>query len=222
MLADRKPCTRSAPFVYVCFKPLGSNPNQQGKEAWPTVRLACRPLNLRLLFRQTRCQLKCIHTSIFTLGAWLKDVEFTVKEAVSRYSDWVRCRRAALFSHLLPYVCVPLLLLQGTPVFVHAGPFANIAHGNSSVLADKLALKLVGRDGFVGKSARSLHTDRTHNHKSFWGDRIYVLGRGVVDVQASKAWASLAGEIKLWIIIWFWWWTSACSPAAATFDLHPS
>uniref|UniRef100_A0A4W6CMZ0 formate--tetrahydrofolate ligase n=1 Tax=Lates calcarifer TaxID=8187 RepID=A0A4W6CMZ0_LATCA len=40
-------------------------------------------------------------------------------------------------------------LESGTPVFVHAGPFANIAHGNSSVLADKLALKLVGRDGFV-------------------------------------------------------------------------
>ncbi|XP_054618275.1 monofunctional C1-tetrahydrofolate synthase, mitochondrial isoform X3 [Dunckerocampus dactyliophorus] len=39
--------------------------------------------------------------------------------------------------------------LEGSPVFVHAGPFANIAHGNSSVLADKLALKLVGRDGFV-------------------------------------------------------------------------
>uniref|UniRef100_A0A8C0UCD0 formate--tetrahydrofolate ligase n=1 Tax=Cyanistes caeruleus TaxID=156563 RepID=A0A8C0UCD0_CYACU len=39
--------------------------------------------------------------------------------------------------------------LEGTPVFVHAGPFANIAHGNSSVLADKIALKLVGKDGFV-------------------------------------------------------------------------
>ncbi|TSR99409.1 Monofunctional C1-tetrahydrofolate synthase, mitochondrial [Bagarius yarrelli] len=38
---------------------------------------------------------------------------------------------------------------QGTPVFVHAGPFANIAHGNSSVLADQLALKLVGEDGYV-------------------------------------------------------------------------
>lgn len=38
---------------------------------------------------------------------------------------------------------------EGTPVFVHAGPFANIAHGNSSILADKLALKLVGKDGFV-------------------------------------------------------------------------
>ena len=45
-----------------------------------------------------------------------------------------------------------LLLPQGTPVFVHAGPFANIAHGNSSVLADKIALKLVGEGGFVGKS----------------------------------------------------------------------
>jgi formyltetrahydrofolate synthetase len=41
--------------------------------------------------------------------------------------------------------------LQGTPVFVHAGPFANIAHGNSSILADKIALKLVGEEGFVGK-----------------------------------------------------------------------
>lgn len=35
---------------------------------------------------------------------------------------------------------------------MHAGPFANIAHGNSSVLADKIALKLVGQEGFVGKS----------------------------------------------------------------------
>ena len=34
-------------------------------------------------------------------------------------------------------------------MFVHAGPFANIAHGNSSILADKIALKLVGGSGFV-------------------------------------------------------------------------
>jgi len=32
--------------------------------------------------------------------------------------------------------------VEGTPVFVHAGPFANIAHGNSSIIADKIALKL--------------------------------------------------------------------------------
>src|ERR1043166_357449 len=39
--------------------------------------------------------------------------------------------------------------LEGTPAFVHAGPFANIAHGNSSIVADKIALKLVGPEGFV-------------------------------------------------------------------------
>jgi formyltetrahydrofolate synthetase len=32
--------------------------------------------------------------------------------------------------------------LEGTPVMVHAGPFGNIAHGNSSIVADKIALKL--------------------------------------------------------------------------------
>jgi len=32
--------------------------------------------------------------------------------------------------------------LEGQPAFVHAGPFANIAHGNSSIIADKIAIKL--------------------------------------------------------------------------------
>ncbi len=32
--------------------------------------------------------------------------------------------------------------LEGQPAFVHAGPFANIAHGNSSILADQVALHL--------------------------------------------------------------------------------
>lgn len=39
--------------------------------------------------------------------------------------------------------------LEGTPAFIHAGPFANIAHGNSSIIADQIALKLVGKDGYV-------------------------------------------------------------------------
>jgi methylenetetrahydrofolate dehydrogenase (NADP+)/methenyltetrahydrofolate cyclohydrolase/formyltetrahydrofolate synthetase len=38
--------------------------------------------------------------------------------------------------------------LENTPAFVHAGPFANIAHGNSSIIADRIALKLVP-DGYV-------------------------------------------------------------------------
>ena len=32
--------------------------------------------------------------------------------------------------------------LEGQAAFIHAGPFANIAHGNSSILADRLALSL--------------------------------------------------------------------------------
>lgn len=39
--------------------------------------------------------------------------------------------------------------LEGTPALVHAGPFANIAHGQSSIIADRVALKLVGKDGYV-------------------------------------------------------------------------
>lgn len=39
--------------------------------------------------------------------------------------------------------------LERTPALVHAGPFANLASGNSSVVADQIALKLVGGDGYV-------------------------------------------------------------------------
>jgi len=42
--------------------------------------------------------------------------------------------------------------LEHTPCFVHAGPFANIAHGNSSIVADLIAIKraeyLVTESGF--------------------------------------------------------------------------
>jgi formate--tetrahydrofolate ligase len=35
-----------------------------------------------------------------------------------------------------------LQTIEGQPVLVHAGPFANIAIGQSSIIADKIALKL--------------------------------------------------------------------------------
>jgi len=52
---------------------------------------------------------------------------------------------------LMKDTIMPNLLqtLEGTPAFVHAGPFGNIAHGNSSIIADQMALKLVGPDGYV-------------------------------------------------------------------------
>ena len=45
---------------------------------------------------------------------------------------------------LLKDAIMPNLMqtVEGQPAFVHAGPFANIAHGNSSILADQIALKL--------------------------------------------------------------------------------
>ncbi len=52
---------------------------------------------------------------------------------------------------LMKDAIMPTLMqtLEGTPAFVHAGPFANIAHGNSSIIADQIALKLAGPDGYV-------------------------------------------------------------------------
>jgi formyltetrahydrofolate synthetase len=45
---------------------------------------------------------------------------------------------------LLKEVIKPNLVqtLEGQPAFVHCGPFANIAHGNNSLVADRVALKL--------------------------------------------------------------------------------
>jgi len=53
-------------------------------------------------------------------------------------------RVAGSVSVLLKDALMPNLMqtLEGQPAFVHCGPFANIAHGNSSILADKIALKL--------------------------------------------------------------------------------
>lgn len=52
---------------------------------------------------------------------------------------------------LMKDALLPTLMqtVERTPVLVHAGPFANIAIGNSSIVADRLALKLVGEDGYV-------------------------------------------------------------------------
>ena len=58
---------------------------------------------------------------------------------------------AGALTVLMKEAIMPNLMqtLEGTPAFVHAGPFANIAHGNSSIVADQIALKLVGKDGYV-------------------------------------------------------------------------
>jgi formate--tetrahydrofolate ligase len=53
-------------------------------------------------------------------------------------------KAAGAMTALLKDALMPNLMqtTEHTPVFVHAGPFGNIAHGNSSILADRLAMKL--------------------------------------------------------------------------------
>ncbi len=57
-------------------------------------------------------------------------------------ADELQC--AGAMTVLLRDAIKPNLMqtLEGTACIVHAGPFANIAHGNSSILADRIALKL--------------------------------------------------------------------------------
>lgn len=53
-------------------------------------------------------------------------------------------RAAGAMTVLLKEAIKPNLVqtLEGQPAFVHCGPFANIAHGNNSLVADRVALKL--------------------------------------------------------------------------------
>ena len=58
---------------------------------------------------------------------------------------------AGAMTVLLKDAIMPNLMqtLMGSPAFVHCGPFANIAQGNNSIIADRIALKLMGPDGYV-------------------------------------------------------------------------
>src|SRR6202040_506230 len=53
-------------------------------------------------------------------------------------------RAAGAMTVLLKETIKPNLVqtLEGQPALIHCGPFANIAHGNNSLVADRVALKL--------------------------------------------------------------------------------
>src|SRR5207245_2118690 len=85
----------------------------------------------------------CLTEGIHDLKARLERivVAFDRREHPVRVGDLYVHGAAAI---LLKDALMPNLVqtLEGTPAFVHGGPFANIAHGHSSVLADRLALGL--------------------------------------------------------------------------------
>ncbi len=88
--------------------------------------------------------------AILALTTGLKDLRERVSRvvvAMDKMGKPVTLERlgvAGAVTVLLMEAMMPNLMqtLEGQPAIVHAGPFANIAHGNSSILADMIALKV--------------------------------------------------------------------------------
>ncbi len=88
--------------------------------------------------------------AIFCLAGDLQDLKKRLSNIIVGYTrDRKPVRAGDLKAHgamtaLLKEALAPNLVqtLEGTPAFVHGGPFANIAHGCNSVLATSTALKL--------------------------------------------------------------------------------
>jgi formate--tetrahydrofolate ligase len=88
--------------------------------------------------------------AILGLTTGLKDIRERFARMIAAYKrngTPVTCedlKVAGSMAVLMRDAIKPNLLqtLENTPCFVHAGPFANIAHGNSSILADQMALRL--------------------------------------------------------------------------------
>lgn len=87
--------------------------------------------------------------AILALTTSLQDMRARIGKMVVAYdkakqpvtADDIRAAGAATV--LMKDAIKPNLMqtLEGTPALVHAGPFANIAHGNSSIIADLVAMK---------------------------------------------------------------------------------
>ncbi|MDD4323300.1 MAG: formate--tetrahydrofolate ligase [Eubacteriales bacterium] len=100
--------------------------------------------------------------AIFCLATSLQDLKARLAKIVVAYTydgKPVTCadlKAEGAMTALLKDAIKPNLVqtLEGTPAFVHGGPFANIAHGCNSILATKLALNnfdyLVTEAGFGG------------------------------------------------------------------------
>jgi len=88
--------------------------------------------------------------AILALASSLRDLRERVSRVVvglNKKGDPVTLEDlgvAGAVTVLLKDALMPNLMqtLEGQPALVHAGPFANIAHGNSSIIADQIALKV--------------------------------------------------------------------------------
>ena len=87
--------------------------------------------------------------AIFALATSLSDLRSRLGRIVVGYTDdgapvtAEELKAAGAMAVLMRDALKPNLLqtLENTPVLVHAGPFGNIAHGNSSILADQIGIR---------------------------------------------------------------------------------
>ena len=88
--------------------------------------------------------------------------------------------------------------LEGQPAFVHGGPFANIAHGNNSIIATRMGLKLadyvVTEGGFAADLGAEKFFDIVHGYSGLTPDVAVI----VVSVRALNMHGGVAKEdVKL-------------------------
>ena len=102
--------------------------------------------------RESGCDITvaCETMAILALATDLKDLRRRLGQMIVAYDldgkpvTAEDIHVAGAMTALLKQAIMPNLVqtLEHTPVLIHCGPFANVAHGNNSILADKIALKL--------------------------------------------------------------------------------
>ncbi|QYK13363.1 formate--tetrahydrofolate ligase [Shewanella rhizosphaerae] len=88
--------------------------------------------------------------AILALSRDLKDLRARIGRIVlaqNKQGDYISAEDlgvAGAMTAIMSQAIAPTLMqtLSGAPCIIHAGPFANIAHGNSSIIADDIALRL--------------------------------------------------------------------------------
>ena len=119
--------------------------------------------------------------------------------------------------------------LEGSPAFVHGGPFANIAHGCNSVMATRLGLKLadvvvteagfgadLGAEKFIDIKCRSGRADAGlrggggdgARAEDAWRRGAQRAGRGERRRGASAAWPTSRGMWRTWASSGCRWWSA--------------
>jgi len=125
--------------------------------------------------------------AILALSTSREDLKRRLGEIVVAYDlDGKVVKAADIDAHramaaILSEAIMPNLVqtLEHTPALVHAGPFANIAHGTSSVLGDRIALKLadyvVTECGFAADLGFEKFVDIVCRQSGLWPSTVVVV-----------------------------------------------